>query len=142
MISNQLLRFFQVNNADLTSKQSITQIYRPLHQRLLHKAKMKNALTDLTTEHLVQHPTILQEKSWDMSIIYPQYTFENGPRTRLTREFFNWWGKHYQYPGSPVKIVKIHLQPKTHRSLANLLIHKKSSRAMLTRIEPTLHRKI
>jgi hypothetical protein len=99
MISNQSLRFFQVSNTELDLKQADPQAYGRLHRTLF--------------QHLLDHPSVLREKPWKTSIACPKYTFESGPRTRLSREFCSCY-------------------------LATLLIRKKPSRAMLTRMEPTI----
>ena len=137
MITNEFLRFFQVNNADLVLRNSDQQAYHRLHQRLLHKTTTKSKQNEPSIKELVERPAVLQTKQWDRSLMCPKYTFESGPRTLFPREFFSWWTKHYQYQGSPVKNVKIRLIPKTNQSLENFLIRKKPSRTMLTRMEPT-----
>jgi hypothetical protein len=69
--------------------------------------------------------------------MYPQYRYESGPMATFSREFHSWWKKHYQYPESTVKNIKIRLKPTTNRTLANYLIHKKPPRHMLTILEQT-----
>ena len=138
MISNQFLRFFQVNNAEHVLRQADSPAYRRLHQTLLMKKKTNTTLPEPSIQHLVEYPSVLNDKPWDKSYMCLKYTFETGPRTQLSREFYSWWKKHYQYQGSTVKDMKIRLRPKTNRSLANFLIHKKPPRAMLTRMEPTI----
>ena len=138
MITNQFLRFFQVNNAELVLKQADEQAYRRLHQALLMRKKPTTTLNEPSIQHLVEYPSVLHDKPWDKSFMCPQYTFETGPRTQLSCEFYSWWKKHYHYPGSRVKDIKIRMRPKTNHSLANFLIRKKPSRAMLTRMEPNI----
>jgi hypothetical protein len=137
LISNEFLRFFQVNDADLVLRYSDQQAYHQLHHRLLYKTTNKSKQSARSIKELVEHPAVLQTKQWDRSMMCPKYTFESGPRTQFPNEFFSWWRKHYQYPESPVKNVKIHLIPTTNPSLEKFLIRKKPSRTMLTRMEST-----
>ena len=138
MITIQFLRFFQVNNAELVFKQADSQAYHRLHQKLLVENKKKTAFLEPSIQHLIEHPAVLQDKPWDNTIMCPKYTFESGPRTQLSREFFSWWKTHYQYAGSSVKNLQIRMCPKTNETLATLLIRKKPSREMLARMEPTV----
>ena len=136
MISNEFLRFFQVNDADLVLRNSDQQAYHRLNQRLMNRTTKKSKQPEPSIKDLVEHPAVLQIKQWDRCMMYSKYTFESGPRTTFPTEFLSWWRKHYQYPGSLVKNVKIRLIPKTNRSLENFVVRKKPSRTMLTRMEP------
>jgi hypothetical protein len=82
-------------------------------------------------KNLVRYPTVLQKKSSDRTVMYPRYLFESGLMVSCSREFHSWWNKHYQYPGSPVKQVKIQLIPTTNSTLAHSFIHKKPSKEMV-----------
>ncbi len=137
LIYNQFLRFFQVNHAELVLKQLDQQAYHQLHQRVLHQATQKLNQRNYTLRDIVKNPPVLQTKPWDSKVMYPQYTFESGPRLQFSQKFYSWWTKHYQYPESPVKNVQIRLISKTNRTLETLLIHKKPSQDILTRMEPT-----
>jgi hypothetical protein len=85
----------------------------------------------------VRYPSILQKKPWDRTVMYPRYKFETGPMATFSNQFHSWWKKHYQYPGSPVKHIKVRLIPKTNRTLARLLIYKKPPRHILRLTEQT-----
>ena len=136
-ITNEFLRFFQMNNAEQVMKQRDEQAYHRLHQRILHKTMNKSKIPERSLEDLVKHPAVLEAKPWDRSVMCLRYSYESGPITRFSHEFFSWWSQHYQYPGSPVKTIKVRLIPKTNSTLDNFLIRKKPSQAMLTRMEPT-----
>jgi hypothetical protein len=137
LISNQFLRFFQVNNAELVLKQLDEQAYKRLHQKLLHpKAKKQKELNESTTDP-VGNPRVLQKKVWDRTVMYPKYTFESGTTLQFSKQFYSWWKKNYQYAESSVKNVKVRLIPKTNHTLAQLLIHKKPQKDILTRMEPS-----
>ena len=136
VITNEFLRFFQVNNAVPVLKNSDPQAYQQLHHRLLNRTTNKSKQPEPSINDLVEHPPVLQKRQWDICMMCPKYTFEIGPRTRFPYEFLSWWRKHYQYPGCQVKGVKIRLGPRTNRSLEKLLIRKKPSRNLLTRMEP------
>ena len=138
MISNQFLRFFQVNHAELVLKQTDRQVYCRLHNELLNRKKTTTTSSESSIQQSIEFPAVLQDKPWDKSMMYSKHTFENGPRNQLSSEFVVWWKKHYQYMGSPLKNISVRLLPKTNPSLANFLVRKKPSRAILTRLEPTI----
>jgi hypothetical protein len=85
----------------------------------------------------IKFPTVLETKLWDRKVMYPRYVFESGLTTNLRKEVYEWWRKHYVYPESTVKNVKIRFIPKTNRTLEHFLIHKKPPRETLTRMEPS-----
>ncbi len=136
-ISNQFLRFFQVNHAELVLKQLDEEIYQCLHQNLLHQPTAREKqIKKHSIQDPVKNPVVLQKKPWNKTLMYPKYTFESGPITKFSHEFFQWWQKHYQYPGSPANNVKVRLIPKTNRTLETILIHKKPTREILRRMQP------
>ena len=137
MISNQFQRFFQVNQADLLLRQPNERTYEQLHHMLLNRTTPRTQLLQPSMANLVESPSVLRTKHWDKSIMYPRFTFESGPQAHLASEFFLWWRKHYQYQQSPVKDITIRLIPQNRQSLSNFFIHKKPSRTMLTKMEPT-----
>ena len=139
IISNQFLRFFQVHRADPLVHLSDAQAYHHLHRLLLHPVMQDSKTTSPSIQTLVEQPPVLQTRPRDRTVMYPQYRFESGPRTEFSRMFFAWWEEHYQYQGSPVKDVRIRLVPETGRRLHNILIHKKPSRAILSRMDPVFH---
>ena len=130
-ISNQFLRFFQVNNAMPVFEQLHEQVYQRLHQQLIHQMTLRQNKLEGSMKDPVRYPPILQKKTWDRTLMYASYTFETGPMVSFPKEFHHWWKKHYQYPGSPLNKMKIRLLPKTNRTLARSFIRKKPPRQML-----------
>ena len=137
VISNQFLRFFQVNQAESVFKQLDEQAYQRLHQKVLHQPRKNSNKISNSIKDLVENPPVLQTKPWDNNIMCPRHKFERGPRVQFATQFFAWWQKYYQYPGSAVNNVNIRLIPETNRTLEKFLLHKKPPTEMLTRMEPT-----
>ena len=130
-ISNQFLRFFQVNNAMPVLQQLDEQVYQRLHHRLIHQMTLRENKLKGSMKDPVLYPPILQKKPWDSSLLYTTYLFESGPMASFHKTFRHWWKKHYQYPGSPLNKIKLRLLPKTNRTLARFFIHKKPPRRLL-----------
>ncbi|CAF4980623.1 unnamed protein product [Rotaria sp. Silwood1] len=136
IITNQFLRFFQVNKADVLIKRFDEQTYKQLHRKLLYQPSKREIELKAIKKDPVLFPPILQQKPWNPNVMYLRYPFESGPMSTFPPKFLTWWKKHYQYPGSPANRIQTRLIPKTNRSLQNFLIRKKPSRLILTRMEP------
>jgi hypothetical protein len=67
----------------------------------------------------VKYPPIFEKKPWDSTVMNLQYIYESGPIASFSHEFYSWWKKHYQYPESAVKNIKVRLKPTTNRTLAS-----------------------
>lgn len=130
-ITNQFLRFFQVHNAMPVLTELNQQTYERLHQKLIHNTTVKEQQLNEKIKNPVKYPDVLENKTWDPTLMYISYPFESGPKATFSHQFKSWWKKHYQYPGSPANKVKVRLQPKTNRTLARHFIHKKPPRHML-----------
>jgi len=124
-----------MNNAIPVFEQLNENVYQRLHQRLTTRITEQEKKLNDTMADPVRYPAALQKKTWDRTIMKPKYLFESGPIATFSREFHAWWKKHYQYPESSVKNVKVHLLPKTNRTLAHYLIRKKPPRHMLRSIQ-------
>ena len=135
MITNEFLRFFQVQNGETLPKQLNEEAYRRLHHKVLYQPSRKSMQPERSLEDLVEKPAVLETKAWNRSMLYIRYAFETGPRSRFHCAVLSWWKKHYQYPGSPVNTVTVRLIPNMNRSLETFLIHKKPSTILLTRME-------
>jgi hypothetical protein len=131
-ITNQFLRFFQVNNAELVLKKLDEHAYQRLHQQLINKTTQKEKKLNDSMKDPVRYPVVLQKKPWDTTVMYPRYLFETGPMATFSRQFNSWWNKYYQYPGCKLRNIKVRLIPKTNRTLASILIRKKPPKHMLT----------
>ena len=63
------------------------------------------------------------------------HTFESGPLMEFKREFRKLWAKYYVYKGSVVKDVRLMITTLSNPSLNDLLVRKKPSRSLLTKME-------
>ncbi|CAF1927905.1 unnamed protein product [Rotaria magnacalcarata] len=130
-ITNQFLRFFQVNKADTLIKRFDEQVYQQLHQKLLHQPTKCDIENKTKKKDPVLFPPVLQTKAWNSKLMYLRYPFEMGPKMTFPRQFLKWWKKHYQYPGSNANSIRIRFIPKTNATLQNFLIHTKPSKTIL-----------
>jgi hypothetical protein len=112
-------------------------VYQRLHIHLIHRITEKEKISNDSMKDPVRYSRILQKKLWDHTVMYLRYKFERGPMATFPNQFHSWWKKHYQYPGSQVKYIKVRLIPTTNCTLARLLIHKKPPRHMLRLTEQT-----
>ncbi|CAF2073807.1 unnamed protein product [Rotaria magnacalcarata] len=131
LLSNQFHRFFQMNKADLLIKTFDQQAYNQLHQRLLFSQTKRKSTTLSSNTDPIINPPVLEQKLWDKSLMIVKYPFETGPNSTFARQFYAWWEKHYQYPGSPANRINIRLIPKTNRTLQTYLIQKKPEKPVL-----------
>jgi hypothetical protein len=130
-ITNQFLRFFQVNNAMSVLKELDQTVYQRLHQRLINTTTKKEKKLNDSMKDPVKYPVALQKKPWDTTVMCAPYRFESGPMKTFSHQFYTWWKKYYQYPGCKLRNVKVRLIPKTNRTLATFLIRKKPPKHML-----------
>jgi hypothetical protein len=131
-ITNQFLRFFQVNKAMPVMTELNQNVYQQLHKELINRITAKEKQLNDQMKDPVKYPIALEpKKPWDKTIMCPTYVFESGPLARYSHELHSWWKKHYQYPGSPANRIKIKFRPRINRTLASYLIHKKPPRHML-----------
>ncbi|CAF4170696.1 unnamed protein product, partial [Adineta steineri] len=131
LITNEFLRFFQLNKAMPVFEQHNQQAYQDLHQQLLNRRARKDTTSNNPMKDPVKYPEILHKNPWDRKKMYLRYPFENGPMATFPKEFTSWWKKHYLFQGSHLQHIKLHLIPKTNSTLARSLIHKKPPRTML-----------
>ena len=132
VITDQFLRFFQVNQAELVWKKLDACFYRRLHHKLINQIKDKEKKLNDSMKDPVKYPVVLEKKKpWDRTVMYPRYQFQSGSLASFPRQFMSWWKKHYQYQGSLVKNVQIQLRPQTNRTLSSFLIRKKPPRHIL-----------
>ncbi len=80
----------------------------------------------------------LDKKLWNKKILFLPHTFESGPLLNFKREFRQLWIKSYVYPGSVMKDVRLMMTTLSNPSLNDLLVHKKSSRLLWTKMETSL----
>jgi len=129
-ISYYFKQFFKENNALSLMEQLDNDIYRELHQKLLHQLTRR----ERKQKHITCDSTQLeqQRQGWNKKEIHIYYTFESGPMLSFKREFYRLWKKHFIYPGSPMNGVTLKISIQTNKSLSQLLVKKKPPRSMLT----------
>ena len=135
-ITNQILRFFQVNTSELLLKQLDEKAYQSLHRKLLHHSTPCETRLNNSIQHPAKYPTVLQKRPWDKTLMKIRYKFQSGPMLKFSHQFFQWWHKYYQYQESSVNNVKLRLIPRTNRTLETFLVHKKPEPKILKRMEP------
>jgi hypothetical protein len=130
-ISNQFLRCFQVNNAMSVLTELNEHAYQRLHQKLINQIIFKKKQYNDKMKDPVRYPPILEKKPWDRTVMNLRYIYESGPIASFPDEFYSWWKKHFIYPESTVKNIKVRLKPTMNRKLASYLIRKKPPMHML-----------
>ncbi|CAM4973025.1 unnamed protein product [Rotaria socialis] len=137
MLSNQFQRFFQMNKADQLIKNLDQNMYYLLHKHVLYsQTKRKSTILPTNTDPVISPPA-LEEKPWDKSLMFVKYHFETGPNLTFPKQFYTWWNKHYQYPGSPANRINIRLIPQTNKTIQNFLIRQKPKQTPLSSIDTT-----
>ena len=134
-ITNHFLRPFQVNNAMPVFNALDAQVYQQLHRKLIDQTTDREKKMNIAKKDPVKYPAILQNKSWDRTVMYPRYVFESGPIATFSPQFHSWWKRHYQYPTSSVKNIKVRLLPTTNKTLNSYFIRKKPPQHILRSIE-------
>ncbi|CAF1369303.1 unnamed protein product [Adineta steineri] len=109
-------------------------IYRELHQKLLHQPTRREREQKKIISDLLQFSSDQREQrqDWNKKEIHISYSFESGPKLDFKRQFRSLWKKHFIYAGSPLNGVTLKIATQTNKSLSQLLIKKKPPRSMLT----------
>jgi hypothetical protein len=134
-------RSFQLNQAVQVSTELDEQQYQQLHQKLLclptrrEKKYQRIADNELHTEKLYDIEDQLDKKAWNKKILFLSHIFESGPLLNFKGEFRELWIKSYVYPGSAMKDVRLMMTTLSNPSLNDLLVRKKSSRLLLSKME-------
>ena len=136
-ISKRFHQFFSLNDAVPVLERLDEQEYKRLHSKLLIQPTRREKTLEKMMSDPVKFPEILQTKIWDGKIMYLRYLFDSGLTVPFRKEFYKWWRIYYRYPGSFVNDVRIRLNANTNRTLEHFFIHKKPTRELLTRMEPT-----
>ena len=136
-INKQFNRFFTQNDAVPVLEKLDPEVYQRLHSRLLIQPTRREKILQQMMRDPVKFPEVLQPKIWNQKILCPRYLFDSGLTITFRKEFKQWWKKYYGCEGSPVNDVKIRLSARTNRTLEHCFIHKKPTRELLTRMEPT-----
>jgi hypothetical protein len=115
-----------------------------LHQKLLYlptrREKQKCHRTRITnddtgSEHLDKNNDSHTKKQWNKKFLMLPHTYESGPLLEFKPEFRKLWTKHYVYKGSLMTDVRVMITTLSNPSLNDLLVHKKPSRSLLTKMQ-------
>jgi hypothetical protein len=134
-ISKHFHQFFYLNSATSVLNQLDEHTYPRLHQKLLYqKTRREKELTKMMEDPVVP-PTVLQPKIWNHKILHPHYIFDHGQSVDFPKQFSKWWQTYYTSPVLPAHNIQIRLVADINPSLETLLIKKKPSRDLLTKME-------
>jgi hypothetical protein len=138
-------RFFRLNQVVQVLTDLDKQQYQQLHQKLLglptrreKKSSSSQRIADRefhTREFDENEDQLDKKKMWNKKILFIPHTFKCGPLLNFNREFRELWTKSYFYHGSPMKDVRLMMTTLSNSSLNDLLVHKKPSRFLLSKIE-------
>jgi hypothetical protein len=142
-------RFFRLNQAMQVSTELDVKQYEKLHQKLLYlptrrEKKMRyQSIFDGgggkdSSDQLYRNNNddkLGKKQLWNKKILLLPHTFESGPLLNFKREFRQLWTKFYVYKGSVMKDVRLMITTLTNPSLNDLLVRKKPSRSLLSKME-------
>jgi hypothetical protein len=137
-------RFFRLNQVMQVLTELDAEQYKQLHQKLLclptrrerRKKYQRIADSGNNNEQLYENEDKLGKKQlWNKKILMLPHTFESGPLLNFKREFRQLWTKFYVYKGSVMKDVRLVITSLSNPSLNDLLVHKKPSRSLLTKMD-------
>ncbi len=139
-------RFFQLNQTVQVLIELNVQEYQQLHQKLLclptrREKKYQRIAADsqLHSEDDYEIEDQLDKnQACSKKILLIPHTFESGPLLNFNREFRELWTKSYIYPGSVMKDVRLMMTILSNPPLNDLLVHKKPSRLLLTKMERSI----
>lgn len=134
-LSQQVIRFFQLNTATSVMNQLDEEAYHRLHRTLLHQPTRREKQLTVMMKDPVVTPVVLQQKIWNMQMLYPHYIFDTGLSVHFPNDFYRWWKMYYAFPGSFVERVEVRLVANTNRTLERFIIRKKPPTEVLTRKE-------
>jgi hypothetical protein len=149
-LKRHFTRFFRLNQAVQVMTELHAVQYQQLHQKLLclptrrEKNKQKTMkyqrIADIendTEQQLYEDKDQLvkRQQLWNKKILLLPYTFKSGPLLNFKREFRQLWAKSYVYQGSVMKNVRLVMTTLSNSSLNGLLVHRKPSRLLLSKIE-------
>ena len=136
-ISKQFRRFFTRNDALPVLDRLDAEVYQRLHSESLLQPTRREKILEKMMRDPVKAPEILETRIWNHKILCPRYLFDSALTTSFPRAFKLWWRKHYGLAGSLLDDVRVLMSAKTNRTLEHFLIHKKPSRELLTKMEPS-----
>ena len=133
-------RFFRLNQVMEVFTELDAKQYKQLHQKLLYlptrrEKKFRRLSSDKSSEQLYANSDKHAITQWNKKILLLPHTFESGPLMEFKREFRKLWAKYYVYKGSIVKDVRLMITTLSNPSLNDLLVRKKPSQSLLTKME-------
>lgn len=75
-ISKQINRFFLMNNAISVLNQIDENVYSKLHRTTLNRSTRREKQFSETTINSIESPEVLQDRTWNTSVMYPKYLFD------------------------------------------------------------------
>ena len=150
-INHHLKQFFHNHNAVSIYTKFDNESYQKLHEKLLSQSiQNNNKFLSSDKEYAYEQRQQAQErsttieknesttkKSIKQKELIIHYRFEKGPLSRFNREFRKLWEKHFCYQNSPLNNIRLILGTRSNPSLERLLVKKKPSRTLLTRMDTT-----
>ncbi|CAF1285889.1 unnamed protein product, partial [Rotaria sordida] len=145
-IKRHFNRFFRLNRAMQVLTELDPKQYEELHQKLLYLSTRREKMYEKRTSDKNNNEQVykndnankLTKKEWNKKILILPHTFESGPLMEFKREFRKLWTKSYTYKGSLMKDVRLVMTTLCNPSLNDLLVYKKPSRSLLTKMEPLI----
>jgi hypothetical protein len=141
-IKHHFDRFFRLNQATSVFMTLNTKQYENLHKKFLYlpTRREKNCFhqrstNDKDSKQIYENPDTVEKKLWNKKILMLPLTFESGPLQNFKRKFRQLWAKFYVYQGSPMNDVRVMITTLSNPSLNDLLVYKKPSRSLLTKME-------
>lgn len=136
-ISYHIKNFFTKFNAMSVWTELNTQAYQQLHHQLLYKAtrreKELQEMDDGTGKILRK-----RQRREQKSQIIVHHTFESGPLLNFKQQYRRLWNQSYVSTGSRIGKPRLIIGTSSNPSLQSLLVSKKPSREMLTKMEATV----
>lgn len=123
-------------NARSIYEKSNIETYACLHRTLLYRATRSDTqLSMMTLQDLIETPTVLKQKLWDKTIVYPRYLYDSSATRHFSKEFYSWWKTYFTNDFPQLQNVKIRLVADTQRTLETYFIRKKPSKEILKKME-------
>lgn len=142
-------RFFRLYQATKVLTELDADLYEEMHRKILYLPTRREKLqqtkyprlckdgniedhVDLKDPNKIDQTKIIM---WNKKILLLPHTFQSGPSSNFKREFRQLWRKFYVYKGSVMNNVRLMITTLSNPSLNDLLVRKKPSRFLLTKME-------
>jgi hypothetical protein len=142
LIKRHFDRFFRLNQAMSVFMELDAKRFEKLHKKFLYlptrrekKSSHQRTTSEKDSKQMYENSDIVEKKRWNKKILIISYTFESGPLLNFKRKFRQLWTKFYVYQGSSMNDVRLMITTLSNPSLNDLLVQKKPSRSLLTKME-------